>query len=108
MDEVTTASITSYPENVQQVFSQRIPQLATVLVASAVFVDGIRYSPDMILSVGSCSGLPNFKQIKQIVAINTEILLVCNTMTAWYHEHFRSFVLQHQPLPVCGSNKRPE
>lgn len=50
----------------------------------------------MILSVDSCSGLPKFKQIKQIVAINTEILFFCNTMTAWYHEHLRSFEL-------CGS-----
>lgn len=93
MDKVTMASITSYPENIQQVFCQRVPQLATVLVASSVFVDGIRYCADMIFSVGSCSGLPNFKQVKQIVAINTEILFVCNTMTAWYHEHFRSFEL---------------
>lgn len=83
MDKVTTAPITSYPENVQHVFRQRIPQLSTVLVASSVFVDGIRYCADMILSVGSCSGLPEFKQIKQIVAINTEILFVCKTMTAW-------------------------
>lgn len=98
MDKVTTALITSYPENTQQIFCQRIPQLATVLVASSVFVDGIRYCPDMILSVGSCSGLPNFKQIKQIVAINTEILFVCNTMTAWYHKHFRAFEL------CCSTN----
>lgn len=39
MDKVTTALITSYPENVQQTFYQIAPQLATVLVPSSVFVD---------------------------------------------------------------------
>ena len=93
MEKVTTASITSYPENVQQVFSQKVPQLATVLVASSIFIDGIKYCADMILSAGSCAGLPKFQQIKQIVAVNADIFFVCNTMTAWYHEHFRSFEL---------------
>lgn len=99
MDKVTTALITSYPENVQQVFRQRVPQLATVLVASSVFVDGIRYCTDMIPSVGSCSGLPTFMQIKQIVAINTDVLFVCNTMTVWYHEHLRSFEVCYSTSP---------
>lgn len=71
MDKVTMALITSYPENVQQVFRQTDPQLATVLVASSVFVDGIRYCTDMILSVGSCSGLPTFMQIKQTVTLTS-------------------------------------
>lgn len=71
MDKVTTASITFYPENVQQVFCQGVPQLTSVLVASSVYVDGIRYCADMIVSVGSCAGLPSFRQIKQIVALNT-------------------------------------
>lgn len=34
--------------------------------------------------------LPEFKEIKQLVAVNTEILFVCKAMSAWYHEHFRS------------------
>lgn len=91
--------ITTYPDNVQQVFCQRVPQFATVLVASSVFVDGIRYCTDMILSVGSCSGLPTFMQIKQIVAINTDILFICNTMTVWHHEHLRPFELCYSTSP---------
>lgn len=83
-------------------FSARVPQLATVLVASSVFVDGSRFCPDMILSVGSFSGLPKFEQIKQDLPINTEILFVCNAMTAWYHEHFRSLELCDSTNPsVC-------
>lgn len=93
LDKVTTQPITSYPKNVQQIFSQKIPGLAKVLDVSSVSVDGITYSPDMIISVGSCSGVPEFKQIKQIVTINTEILFVCQKKTAWYHEHYRSFEL---------------
>lgn len=49
MDKVTTASITFYPENVQQVFCQGVPQLTSVLVASSVYVDGIRYCSDMVV-----------------------------------------------------------
>ncbi len=52
----------------------------------------------MIVSVGSCAGLPSFRQIKQIVALNTKILFVCNEMTAWYHKHLRSFKL------ICDSS----
>lgn len=99
MDKVTTSSITSYPDNIQHIFCQRVPQLPSVLVASSVSVDGIRYCADMMLSVGSCSGLPKFKQIKKIVAINSEILFVCKEMTAWYHEHLRSFELCESTNP---------
>lgn len=101
MDKVTTASIASFPENVQQVFCQRVPHLTTVLVTSSVSVDGVRYCEDMMISVGSCSGLPEFKQIKQIVSINTEVLFVCKTMTAWYHEHLRSFELCDGNASLC-------
>lgn len=97
MDKVTTASIRSYPEDVQQVFCRKVPQLTSVLVASSVSVDGVTYRSGMIVSVGSCAGLPSFRQIKQIVALNTEILFICNEMTAWYHEHLRSFEL------ICDS-----
>lgn len=93
MDKVTSSSITSYPENVQHIFCQRFPQLSSVLVASSVSIDGIRYYADMMISVGSCSGLPKFKQLKKIVAINSEILFVCKEMTAWYHDHLRSYEL---------------
>lgn len=34
MDKVNTASIASYPENVRQIFCQRVPQLPTVIVVS--------------------------------------------------------------------------
>lgn len=64
MDKVTTASIRSYPEDVQQVFCLKVPQLTSVLVASSLSVDGDAYRSGMIVSVGSCAGLPSFRQIK--------------------------------------------
>ncbi len=70
---------------------QITPQLKTVLIASSVTVDGIEYRADM--GHGSCSGLPEFKMISQIVAVNSEILFVCKQMSAWYIEHIRSFEL---------------
>lgn len=53
----------------------------------------------MIISVDSCSGLPAFKQIKQIVEINTDIMFVCKAKTAWYHEHLRAFELCDSSQP---------
>ncbi|KAL3986654.1 KRAB domain-containing zinc finger protein [Sarotherodon galilaeus] len=72
-------------------------QQNTVLVASSACVHGIKYSADMVISVGSCSGLPDFRQITKIVVINTEILFVCRLMTSRYHEHFRAYEL-------CGNH----
>lgn len=54
----------------------------------------------MVVSAGSCSGLPEFRQITQIFAIHTEIMFVCRVMSAWYHEHLRSY-------EVCYSNVTP-
>ena len=47
----------------------------------------------MIISVGSCSGLPEFRKITHIVVINTEILFVSRLLTAWYVEHLRAYEL---------------
>lgn len=48
----------------------------------------------MIISVGSCSGLPEFRKITHIVVINTEILFVCRLLTVWYVEHLCSYELR--------------
>ena len=66
---------------------------------SSVCVDGVKYDPGMIVSTGSCSGLPEFVQIEKIVAANTEILFVCKKTTAWYCEHLRSYQLIYSQLP---------
>ncbi len=100
MEKVTTVSVSSFPENVQRVLSQKIHKPAAVLVASSVCLDGVTYKADMLFSAGSCSGLPEFVQITQIVAVHTDIMFVCRVMSAWYHEHLRSY-------EVCYSNVTP-
>lgn len=97
IDKVKSVMVDSFPENVQKYLFHRNAQQNTVLVASSACVHGIKYSADMVVSVGSCSGLPDFRQITKIVVINTEILFVCRLMTSWYHEHFRAYEL-------CGNH----
>lgn len=78
--------VSSFQENVQNWLNQRNNQLNTVLVTSSVCIDGIKYSADMVISVGSCAGLPDFRQIAKFVVINTDIAFVCRPMTSWYDE----------------------
>lgn len=72
MDKVKTALVISFPDHIQQVFNQITPHLKTVLTASSVTADGIEYHTDMVISAGSCSGLPELKMISQIVAVNSD------------------------------------
>lgn len=65
MDRVCSSLITAFPENVQEYLELRSPNCSTVLVASSVYIDGIKYCPNMVVSVGSCSGLPEFMQIEK-------------------------------------------
>lgn len=99
MAKVSMVLVTSFPNDVQRVLPENITTAESVLVASSVCIDGIKYNIDMMLCIGSCSGLPEFGQISQIVAANTDILFVCKKMTAWYHEHFRSYQLCYTDGP---------
>ncbi len=63
----------SFPLNVQREIAQNTTKPGPILDASSVSVDGIKYHPGMILSTGSCSGLPEFAQIEKIVTANTEV-----------------------------------
>lgn len=48
---------------------------------SLLFVDEIRYCTDLIFSVGLCSSLPKFKQIKQTVVIRHPLRLLSDEYT---------------------------
>lgn len=85
--------VTSFPDNVQSSLHQQNGKQSSVLVASSACVHGFKYCADMTVSVGSCSGLPEFRQITHIVVINTEILLVCRILSSWYIGHLRSYEL---------------
>lgn len=93
INKVKSVMVASFPESVQNSIYLRNAQQNTVLVASSVCIDGIKYSADMLISVGSCSGLPDFRQITKIVVINTKIIFVCRLMTSWYNEHLRAYEL---------------
>ena len=93
MSQVTPVLLCTFPPNVQTAIAHNIRTPGSVLNASSVCVDGIKYHPNMILSAGSCSGLPEFAQIEKIIAADAAILFVCHKMTAWYCEHLRSYQL---------------
>ena len=93
MSKVTAVPLASFPQMVQTAIAEHIAVVGSLFDASSVCIDGIKYHPGMIISAGSCSGLPEFAQIERIVAANADILFVCLKMTAWYSEHLRSYEL---------------
>lgn len=78
MTKVTPILLASFPLNVQSVIAQNITQSGSVLDASSVCLDRIKYHPGMILSTGSCSGHPEFAQIEKIVSQK-----FCLSATIW-------------------------
>ena len=93
MSNVTAVSLAIFPRMVQTAIAQNITMVGSLSDVSSVCIDGIKCHPGMILSAGSCSGLPESPQIEKIVAANAEILFVCLKMTAWYSEHLRCYEL---------------
>lgn len=93
LTKVKSVMVSSFPENVQNSLFEMNDRQSTILVVSPVCVDSVKYSADMVVSVGSCSGLPDFRMITKIVVINTNIVFVCRLMTAWYDEHLRAYEL---------------
>lgn len=91
LGKVTSTLISSFPDSVQQQLFAKYPHGDTILTAKAVTIDGIDYTTNMVVSVGSCAGLPEFQQIHKILILNASVVFVCMQMTAWYHAHLRSF-----------------
>lgn len=69
MTKVTPVLLASFPLNVQTVLAQNITTPGSVLDVSSVCVDGIKCHPGMILSAGSCSGLPEFAKLKRLLQL---------------------------------------
>ena len=92
VDKVKSVAVASFPDSVQHQLSKHSTQ-STVLKASSVHVDGIKYATGMVISVGSCAGLPEFKQIDEILVVNADVLFICKSLIAWYHEHLRAYEL---------------
>lgn len=92
-EKVMGTLISTFPVNIQEFLRQTYAVQNTILSASSVTIDGIQYSPDMVVSVGTCSALPDFRQIFKILVINSDVLFVCKDLTCWYIEHLRAFEL---------------
>ena len=45
----------------------------------------------MIVSVGSCSGMPEFSKIQNILISNEEVALILEKLTSLYIEHLHAF-----------------
>ena len=93
INKVKSVMVASFPENVQNCLFLRNNYQNTVFVAASVYMDGLKYSANMVISVGSCSGLPDFRQIAKIVVNNTDIIFVFRLMTSWDNEHLRAYKL---------------
>ena len=68
--KMKSVMVASFPDNVKNCLHLRNNYKNTVPVASSVCIYGLKYSANMVISVGSCSGLPDFRQIAKIVVIN--------------------------------------
>lgn len=92
-DKMMGTLMSTFLQNIQEFLRDKYAVQNTVLAASSVSIDGIKYNPDMVVSVGTCSCLPDFRQIFKILVINSDVLFVCKDLTCWYIEHLRSFEL---------------
>lgn len=102
-NKVKSIMISSLPGNIQDILHQRCGLQNTVLSAVSVNIDGMNYAADMVVSVGSCGGLPEFRQIKQVLVINADIVFLCKSMIAWYHEHLRAYELTQSSTGLVAS-----
>ncbi len=102
-NKVKSIMISSLPGNIQGILHHRCGLQNTVLSTMSVSVDGINYATDMVVSVGSCGGLPEFRQIKQMLVLNEDIVFLCKPMIAWYHEHLRVYELTQNSTDLIAT-----
>lgn len=102
-NKVKSIMISSLPENIQDILHQRCGLQNTVLSAVSFNIDGMNYAAVMVVSVGSCGGLTEFRQINQVLVINADIVFLCKPMIAWYHEHFRAYELTKSSTGLVAS-----
>ena len=63
----------------------------TVSLSTNVCVHGTSYSKGMIVSIGSCSGIPDFCKILHVLITDGEMSLILEKLTSLYIEHLHAF-----------------
>lgn len=93
VNKVKSIMNSALSETIQDILHQRWGLQNTVLSAVSVNIDGLNYAADMVVSVGSRGALPEFRQIKQVLVVNADIVFLCKPMIAWYHENLCAYEL---------------
>ena len=64
-----------------------------VYATKRVTIDGTLFVVGMFVCTGIRAALPEFKEIKHILLISSEIFFVLKDFEAWYVDHLRSYEL---------------
>lgn len=91
VSKVKTIRAASLEPNLKAAIERKLGCLNTLSFATTVTVHGTTYTKGLIVSVGSCSGLPEFSMIQNILITNGEVLLILKSLASWYIEHLRAF-----------------
>lgn len=68
--------------------------LESVSLSKTIHLHGTQYAVGMIVSAGQCSGLPELiEKIATILVNAEEVAFICQRLSSWYVEHFRSYEL---------------
>lgn len=99
MSPLNVSRVSSVPlevldDRIQESVKELFPQLTSIQLSNAVTYYGTRYSAGMIIPYGSTGGLPDFVEIIQIVILENNLYFIVRKLSAWYLEHFRSFLLE--------------
>jgi len=89
---------------VESLFVQSLPTDTHALILSItdsnsvytikrVTIDGMDFVAGMFVCTGVCAALPEFKEIKNILLIGSDIFFVLKAFDSWYVEHLRSYEL---------------
>jgi len=87
---VASVFVDTLPTDAQQ-FIQQMTDSNTVYAASQVTIDGTQFTSGMFVCTGTYGGLPQFKEIVNILLISNDIYFLLKHFDSWYSEHLRSY-----------------
>lgn len=81
----------SLEPNLKTAIERKLGCRNTLSFARTVAVHGTTYFKGMAVSVGSCSGLPEFSIIQNILITDGEVSLFLKSLASWYIEHLHAY-----------------